>query len=177
MREEEFGEMIEAIRDADKNRDTLTATAGRASARHSIDEADDLFSQLDRIGDEIGADDARREASSELDDLLDDRRDRLENGPDLEEIDVDARLEACATQAGIGPGQAESQEEAQDTFRAPRRRFRRRRVRFGGAFTPVYPERLWRRCLFSRVGPLLGDAERVDQRPTDRRAHRVRGSW
>ena len=94
MREEEFGEMIEAIKDADKNRDTLTATAGRASARNSIDETDDLFSQLDRIGDEIGADDARREASSELDDLLDDRRDRFENGPDLGEIDVDARLEA-----------------------------------------------------------------------------------
>ncbi len=94
MREEEFREMIEAIKDADKNRDTLTATAGRASARNSIDDADDLFSQLDRIADEIGADDARREAGSELDDLLDDRRDRFENRPDPEEIDVDARLEA-----------------------------------------------------------------------------------
>ena len=94
MREEEFGEMIEAIKNADKSRDTLTATAGRASARNSIDEADDLFSQLDRIGDEIGADDARREASSELDDLLDNGRDRFESGPELEEIDVDARLEA-----------------------------------------------------------------------------------
>ena len=94
MREEEFGEMIEAIKEADENRDTLTATAGRASARNSIDEADDLFSQLDRIGDEIGADDARREASSELDDLLDTRRDRFESGPDSQEIDVDARLEA-----------------------------------------------------------------------------------
>ena len=94
MREEEFGEMIEAIKDADRNRDTLTATAGRASARGSIDEADDLFSQLDRIGDEIGADDARREASSELQDLLDDRPDGFESGPELEEIDVDARLEA-----------------------------------------------------------------------------------
>ncbi len=94
MREEEFGEMIEAIHDADKNRDALTATAGRASARNSIDEADDLFSQLDRIADEIGTDDARQEASSELDDLLDDRRDRFESRPDPGEIDVDARLEA-----------------------------------------------------------------------------------
>jgi phage shock protein A len=94
MREEEFGEMIVAIKDADKSQDTLTATAGRASARGSIDEADDLFSQLNRIGDEIGADDARREASSELDDLLDDRRDRFESGPGREKIDVDARLEA-----------------------------------------------------------------------------------
>jgi phage shock protein A len=94
MREEEFGEMIEAIKDADKNRDALAATAGRASARNSIDEADDLFSQLDRIADEIGTDDARRKASSELDDLLDDRIDRFESRPDWEEIDVDARLEA-----------------------------------------------------------------------------------
>ncbi len=94
MREEEFGEMIEAINDADKNRDALTATAGRASARNSIDEADDLFSQLDRIAEEIGADDARSKASGELDDLLDDRRDRFESRPDPGEIDVDARLEA-----------------------------------------------------------------------------------
>ena len=94
MREEEFGEMIEAIKEADKNRDTLTATAGRASARNSIDEADGLFSQLDRIADEIGADDARREASSELDDLLDNRQGRFTSRPDPSEIDVDARLEA-----------------------------------------------------------------------------------
>jgi hypothetical protein len=94
MREDEFGEMIDAIKEADKNRDTLAATVGRASARNSIDEADDLFSQLDRIADEIGADDARRTASSELDDLLDDRVDRFESSPELEEIDMDARLEA-----------------------------------------------------------------------------------
>ena len=94
MREDEFGEMIDAIKEADKNRDTLAATAGRASARNSIDEADDLFSQMDRIADEIGADDARRTANSELDDLLDDREDRFESSPELEEIDMDARLEA-----------------------------------------------------------------------------------
>ena len=94
MREEEFGEMIEAIKEADKNRDALKATAGRASTRNSIDEADDLFSQLDRIADEIGEDDARRKADSELDDLLGDRHDRFASRPDPEEIDVDARLEA-----------------------------------------------------------------------------------
>lgn len=100
LREEEFREMIEAIKDADKNRDSLTATAGRASARGSIDEADDLFSQLDRIADEIGADDAQRKASSEIDDLLDDRPDRFESRPEPEEIDVDARLEALKRAMG-----------------------------------------------------------------------------
>ena len=94
MREEEFRDMIDAIKEADKNRDALAATAGRAGARNSIDEADGLFSKLDRIADEIGADDARRKADSELDDLLDDRRDRFDSRPDPDEIDVDARLEA-----------------------------------------------------------------------------------
>ncbi len=94
MRQEEFGEMLKAIKDAEKNRDGLTATVGRASARNSIEEADDLFSQLDRFADEIEADDARRKANVELDDLIDDRPDRFESRPDPAEIDVDARLEA-----------------------------------------------------------------------------------
>ena len=94
MRQEEFGEMIEAIKGAEKNRDGLTATAGRASTRNSIEEADDLFSQLDRFADEIEADDARRKVSVELDDLIEDRPDRFESRPDPAEIDVDARLDA-----------------------------------------------------------------------------------
>ena len=94
MRQEEFGEMLKAIKDAEKNRDGLTATVGRASARNSIEEADDLFSQLDRFADEIEGDDARRKADIELDDLIDDRPDRFESRPDPEEIDMDARLEA-----------------------------------------------------------------------------------
>ena len=94
MRQEEFGEMIETIKEAEKNRDGLTATAGRASARNSIEEADDLFSQLDRFADEIEADDVRREANSEIDDLIDDRPDRFASRPDPVEIDFDARLEA-----------------------------------------------------------------------------------
>ncbi len=86
--------MIDAIKDAEKNRDGLTATVGRASARNSIEEADDLFSQLDRFADEIEGDDARRKAGIELDDLIDDGPDRFESRPGPEEIDVDARLEA-----------------------------------------------------------------------------------
>ncbi len=94
MRQEEFGEMIEAIKDAEKNRDGLTATVGRASARNSIEEADDLFSELDRFADEIEGDDARRKANVELDDLIDDPSDRFASRPDPPEIDVDARLDA-----------------------------------------------------------------------------------
>ena len=94
MRQEQYGEMIEAIKDADKNREGLAATAGRATARNSIEEADDLFSELDRFADEIEGDDARRKADIEVDDLIDDPSDRFESRPDPTEIDVDARLEA-----------------------------------------------------------------------------------
>ncbi len=94
MRQEEFGDMIETIKEAEKNRDGLVATAGRATARNSIEEADDLFSQLDRFADEIEGDDAKREATSEIDDLLDDTPDPFEKPPDPVEIDFDARLEA-----------------------------------------------------------------------------------
>jgi hypothetical protein len=94
MRQEEFRDMIAAIKDADKNRDTLTATAGRATARNTIEEADDLFSQLDRIGEEMGADEAQREARVEVEGLMDDGPDRFESPPEPEEIDFDARLEA-----------------------------------------------------------------------------------
>ena len=100
MRQEEYGEMLEAIKDADKNREGLAATAGRATARNSIEEADDLFSELDRFADEIEGDDARRKANIEVDDLLDDRPDSLGSPPDLGEIDVDARLEALKRARG-----------------------------------------------------------------------------
>ena len=100
MRQEDYGEMIEAIKDAGKNREGLAATAGRATARNSIEEADNLFSELDRFADEIEGDDARQKANIEVDDLLDDRPDSFESPPDLGEIDVDARLEALKRAMG-----------------------------------------------------------------------------
>lgn len=100
MREEEFLEMIEAIKDAERNRDTLAATAGRSSARNSIEDADDLFAEMDRMADKIGSDDVRREANDELDDLMDDGQDRFSSRPDPSEIDVDARLEALKRAMG-----------------------------------------------------------------------------
>jgi len=104
MRQEEFGDMIEAIKDAEKNSAGLAATAGRSSARDTIDEADDLFSQLDRIADEIGNEGARRSAAEEVDDLFDDGNDRsdthLDPEPELTEIDVEARLAALKKAMG-----------------------------------------------------------------------------
>jgi len=100
MREVEFADMIETIKDAEKNRDGLTATAGRATARNSIEEADDLFSQLDRFADEIEGKDAKRKATAEVDDLFDDPSDRFETPPKPVEIDVEARLEALKKAMG-----------------------------------------------------------------------------
>ena len=101
MRRGEFADMIEAIKDAEINRETLTATVGRTSARSSIDGADDLFSELDRIADEIGDEDARREAGIEVDDTMaGGRRSSFEDEPDRGPIDVDARLDALKRAMG-----------------------------------------------------------------------------
>ena len=100
MRREEYEEMIEAIKNAAKNREGLAATAGRATARNSIEEADDLFSELDRFADEIEGDDAQHKANIEVDGLLDDQPDYFESPTDLGEIDVDARLEALKRAMG-----------------------------------------------------------------------------
>ena len=101
LRRGEFREMIEAIKSAEKNRETLTATAGRASARNFIEGADDLFAELDRVASDIEDDDARREAHLEVDEALDD--DPLEefrSAPEPPPIDVDARLEALKRAMG-----------------------------------------------------------------------------
>ena len=95
MRRGEFKEMISTIKDAEKNRDTLTATAGRASARNSIDGADDLFAELDRIAGDIEDDDARRDAQIEVNDALnDDPLGEFRSAPEPPPMDVDDRLEA-----------------------------------------------------------------------------------
>ena len=109
MRRGEFVEMIGAIKDAEMNRETLTATAGRASARNSIEGVDELFSELDRIADEIGDEAARGEASQEVDDsMAAGRSSSFEDEPGREPgrrpIDVDARLEALKRAMGETDG-------------------------------------------------------------------------
>ena len=95
MRRSEFADMIEAIKTAEISRDTLTATASRTSARNSIEDVDELFSELDRIADDIGKGDSRREASKQADNMM---KDGGQNAPEeqseSQSIDVDARLEA-----------------------------------------------------------------------------------
>jgi phage shock protein A len=101
MRRGEFKDMIATIKDAEKDRDSLTATAGRATARNSIDGAEDLFAELDRIAGDIQDDDAKREARIEVNEAMDDDPlDGFRSAPERPTIDVDARLEALKRAMG-----------------------------------------------------------------------------
>lgn len=69
LRQAELQEMLERIREARKERESLGATAGRAQARDSIREADDLFAELDRMAERIARTERRAQAASELGEL------------------------------------------------------------------------------------------------------------
>jgi len=66
VRKAEIEEMLDKIREAQKQREALGATAGRADARESIRGAEDLFDELDRMAEKIEDDDRRREAAEDL---------------------------------------------------------------------------------------------------------------
>lgn len=90
-------EMMAKFDEARSKRDALSATAGRSSARESLSEADDLFSELDRMAEKIEGERSRAEAAQVLDSLdLDGDSDyhvELDEAPPArEELDVDAAL-------------------------------------------------------------------------------------
>ncbi len=66
MRRAEVEEMLDRIREARVRRNSLAATAGRATARDSLREAEDLFVELDRMAERIAEDEERRKAREEL---------------------------------------------------------------------------------------------------------------
>lgn len=68
-RKAEVQDMLAAIKQAVKNRDTLAASAGRHQARSSLSGADALFEQLDRMESAIEHDDAQQKAEREVGDL------------------------------------------------------------------------------------------------------------
>ena len=97
-REKEIAEMIAKLKEAKASRDALAATAGRRDARESIGAADDLFSELDRMAEKIGDEDARARAAEDMDFLDLDGEDFA--SPPREEVDVDARLEELKRRMG-----------------------------------------------------------------------------
>jgi phage shock protein A len=88
--EREHEEMLAKYEEAKSKRDALAATAGRTGARASLDEAEDLFSELDRMAAKIGDEEARGDAARAFgdSDLHIDM-----DAPPPPEIDFDARLD------------------------------------------------------------------------------------
>jgi phage shock protein A len=98
FRKQSVEEMTAQLDDAMKKRGTLGATAGRAGARGAISEADDLFSELDRMAEKMTGERARADAAESLDSMsLDDAEISdydvtLDEPPPREQLDVDAAL-------------------------------------------------------------------------------------
>jgi hypothetical protein len=97
VRRAEVAEMLEKLKEAQKQRDALAATAGRTSARNSLSEADDLFSELDRIAEKMSDGQQRQEAYQDLLEEFGAEDIRPEEPP---VADVDRRLEELKRKMG-----------------------------------------------------------------------------
>jgi phage shock protein A len=109
FRRRNVDEMIEKFSEAKQKRDALSATAGRAGARRSFAEADDLFGELDRMAEKIQGERRQGEAAEALADLDLDGMDELDYDvtlddppPAREEMDVDAALAELKRRMGQG---------------------------------------------------------------------------
>jgi phage shock protein A len=88
----EVEEMLAKVKEAQSKRDSLAASAGRSGARESLHAADDLFSELDRMADKIGDEDARARAAETMDDIDLGGDYGLDEPPLAPEPDVEERL-------------------------------------------------------------------------------------
>ncbi len=99
IRVKEVDDMLGKLKVVQAKRDAMTATTGRTGARETLHAADDLFSELDRMAEKIGAEDARAQAAEEFARLgLEDDSDF--SPPPPPEADVDARLEELKRRMG-----------------------------------------------------------------------------
>jgi len=89
FRRKSVEEMTAQLADAHKKRGTLGATAGRTGARRVLSDADDLFSELDRMAEKMAGGTSRAESEDALDEMD-------LGGPDTSDYDVelDAELDA-----------------------------------------------------------------------------------
>jgi phage shock protein A len=92
-RRAEMDEMVKQLKEARVKREALTASAGRTGARERLREADDLFSEMDRMAERIRDVEARAAAAEELGgmDLFGSEASGPERPPPSE-AEVDARL-------------------------------------------------------------------------------------
>jgi hypothetical protein len=90
-RVQEVEGMLNELKGAQVRRAGMTASAGRAGARERLQEADDLFSDLDRMAERIGDLGHQADAAAAMDDLGGaPRRDRP--SPEDREAEAEARL-------------------------------------------------------------------------------------
>jgi phage shock protein A len=98
IRRREVEEMLAKVKEAQTKRDTLAATSGRSGARESLRAADDLFSELDRMAEAIGDEDARAHAAESFSDM------DFDTDPDLPPppppVDFDERLDELKRRMG-----------------------------------------------------------------------------
>jgi len=94
----EVEEMTQRLEEARLQRDSLTASAGRTSARESLGAADDLFRDLDRMADRIQELEGRADAARELDEMDLDGSGSTGGPPSDEELE--ARLEVLKRRMG-----------------------------------------------------------------------------
>ncbi len=100
MKRGEVEDMLEKLKEARAKRDSLSATAGRTSARGSISESDDLFAELDRMADQIHGADHQRVAEDDLMAELD-ALDSPSSAPTISpEEDAEARLRELKRRMG-----------------------------------------------------------------------------
>ena len=98
LQESEFDEMLNQIREARKRRSSIEATAGRTRARRSVNAADDLFGELDRMAEKIDGKGSRTDSE---DAPFDDGREFDEElGRTRREEAIDARLEELKRRMG-----------------------------------------------------------------------------
>jgi len=83
----EMDDMKVHMKNAQARREAMLASSGRSGARERLQEADDLFQELDRMAERLGDLDARAAAAEAMNDGVD----PVSAGPDL---DVEARLRA-----------------------------------------------------------------------------------
>ena len=99
FRRKTVAEMTAQLNDAIEKRGALGATTGRTGARQSIAEADDLFSELDRMAEKMTGESQRADAAEALgsldlesDEIVDYDVTLNDAPPPREPLDVDAAL-------------------------------------------------------------------------------------
>jgi hypothetical protein len=103
-RKEELEGMTTQLKGARARQEAMVASAGRTGARERLQQADDLFDELDRMAERIGDDGARAEAAAEMSDpgMGAGSFDYTAPPPPPSEDEIEARLRILKERMGKG---------------------------------------------------------------------------